>query len=329
MKQQSLRLPGMELQNKATRKQVFLSQMQHVVPWDALVELIQPYAPQPGEKGGATAYPVLMMLKIHFLQKWYNLSDLDAEESLYTVPLFCEFVGIDRGCDSIPDESTILRFRHLLETHNLTGKIFELVTRLLKENGLLLTQGTIGDATLIQAASSTKNKERKRDPEMRSTKKGNQYHFGGKAHTGVDSESGLVHSVQLTAANVSDVSEAHAVMHGDEQVFYGDAGYAGVGKRSENRGKRVRFRPGRRPSTYKKEERALRRERLKKVEKFKRSMRAKVEHPYRVLKHQFGFTKFRYRGLSKNKAALQTAFALVNLWMVRHKLLALKQVSYA
>jgi IS5 family transposase len=241
------------------------------------------------------------------------------EEALHDTPLFREFAKIDQGVTRLPDETTILRFRHLLERHNLAPDMLRLVNDILGAKGLLLRTGTVVDATLIAAPSSTKNADGQRDPEMRQTKKGNQWYFGMKAHIGVDAQSGLVHTVAGTAANVNDLNMAGALLHGDEEAAFGDAGYQGVHKRQEAQGPtwHVAMRPGKRRKLNPFIEPDFVAER---VEKMKASIRAKVEHPFRVVKRQFGFTKVRYRGLAKNTAQLVTLFALSNLWLARRAL---------
>jgi IS5 family transposase len=262
-----------------------------------------------------------VMLRVHLLQQWFGLSDPAMEEALHDVPLYREFTGLEGPMRRLPDESTILRFRHLLEKHALGEAILATVNVLLQRHGLMLKTGTVVDATLISAPSSTKNSSGERDPQMHQAKKGNNWYFGMKAHIGADAESGLVHTVIGTAANVSDVTQGHALLHGHEQEVFADAGYQGAMKRPEATGVKwtVAMRPGRR--------RALDRTRrshrlLDEIERLKASIRAKVEHPFRVLKRQFGFTKVRYRGLAKNTAHLKTLFALSNLWMARRRLMA-------
>lgn len=220
----SLSESGFERKTKRTRKRQFLDEMNLVVPWAELVSLIAPHAPTPGAKGGRPPFAIETMLRIDFLQQWFNLSDPAMEESLYDMALFREFVGLDAGEDKLPDESTILRFRHLLQTHNLSVQILATVNATLAAKGLLLKRGTVVDATLIAAPSSTKNSTGKRDPEMHQTKKGKQWHFGMKAHIGVDADSGLMHTVVGTAANVNDVTQAHALVHGHESDVFADAG---------------------------------------------------------------------------------------------------------
>ena len=322
MKQLSLGESGFERKTKRTRKREFLDEMNLVVPWTELVLLIAPHAPTPGAKGGRPPFAVETMLRIHFVQQWFNLSDPAMEEALYDTPMFREFVGLDAGEDNLPDESTILRFRHLLEAHDLSLQILATVNATLAAKGLLLKSGTVVDATLIAAPSSTKNSSGERDPEMHQTKKGNQWHFGMKAHIGVDADSGLVHTVVGTAANVNDVTQAHALVHGAETDVFADAGYQGVGKRDEtqeiNVNWHVAMRPGKRKVLDKSTPMGAI---LDQLERAKARIRAKVEHPFRVIKRQFGHVKVRYRGLAKNTAQLHTLFALSNLWMVRRTLL--------
>ena len=320
MKQISLATTGFELATKRTRKRIFLDEMNLVVPWAELVKLIQPFAPAAGSQGGRPAFAVETMLRIHFLQQWFGLSDPAMEEALHDVSLYCEFAKLDPGAMRLPDESTILRFRHLLEEHNLSIQLLATINATLATKGLMLKTGTVVDATLIAAPSSTKNSTGGRDPEMHQTKKGNQWHFGMKAHIGVDADSGLVHTVIGTAANVHDVTQGHGLLHGEESVVFADAGYRGAEKREEATGVawQVAMRPGKR--------KVLDRNSpwgnlLDKAEQMKASVRAKVEHPFRVIKCQFGFTKVRYKGLAKNTAQLITLFALSNLWMARKQLM--------
>jgi IS5 family transposase len=260
------------------------------------------------------------MLRIHYLQQWFALSDPAMEEALHDMPVFREFAKLGEGVARLPDETTILRFRHLLEKHDLATDMLRVVNDILHAKGLTMKKGTVVDATLIAAPSSTKNAEGERDPEMHQVKKGNQWYFGMKAHIGVDAQSGLVHSVVGTAANVSDVTQAGALLHGQEEVAFGDAGYQGVHKRSESQGPQwhVAMRPGLRRKLNPFIEPDFIAEQ---AEKFKASVRAKVEHPFRVLKRQFGYTKVRYRGLAKNTAQIVTLFALSNLWMARRRLI--------
>jgi len=294
--------------------------MQRVVPWAELIALIEPHYPK--GKTGRPPMGIATMLRIHFLQQWFGLSDPAMEEALHDVPLYREFADLEGPMRRLPDESTILRFRHLLEEHGLAAPMLATVNRVLQERGLTLKTGTVVDATLIAAPSSTKNSKGERDPEMRQTKKGNNYYFGMKAHIGADADSGLVHTVICTPANTSDVTQAEALLHGEEEIAFGDAGYQGAHKRPEATMKNwhVAMRPGKR----RKLDQANPRDAIaNEIERLKASVRAKVEHPFRVIKRQFGFTKVRYRGLAKNTAQLMTLFALSNLWMARGKLMAM------
>lgn len=314
---------GLNLSTKRTRKREFLSQMDRVMPWGDLVAVVSPYSRE--SKTGRPPFAVLTMLRIHFMQQWFTLSDPAMEEALHDVPLFREFAGLSLG-DRLPDESTILRFRHLLEKHKLADQILATVNELLQRKGLMLKAGTVVDATLIAAPSSTKNKTGERDPDMHQTKKGNQWHFGMKAHIGVDADSGMVHTVRGTAANVNDVVEGNSLLHGQETDVFADAGYQGAHKRPDAREGttwHVAMRPGKRRALDKTKASG---QLTEQVEKIKASIRAKVEHPFRVIKQQFGHVKVRYRGLVKNTAQLKTLFALSNLWMARRKLLALDGV---
>jgi IS5 family transposase len=317
MKQSDL---GLKLSTKRTRKREFLDEMQRVVPWAELIALIEPHYPK--GKTGRPPIGIATMLRIHFLQQWFGLSDPAMEEALHDVPLYREFADLEGPMRRLPDESTILRFRHLLEEHGLAAPMLATVNRVLQERGLTLKTGTVVDATLIAAPSSTKNSTGERDPEMRQTKKGNNYYFGMKAHIGADADSGLVHTVICTPANTSDVTQAEALLHGEEEIAFGDAGYQGAHKRPEAMMKNwlVAMRPGKRRKLDPDNPRdAI----VNEIERLKASVRAKVEHPFRVIKRQFGFTKVRYRGLAKNTAQLTTLFALSNLWMARRKLMAM------
>jgi IS5 family transposase len=314
MKQTSLALGQ---SNKPTRRRVFLLEMERVVPWSELEALIAPHCPE--GRRGRPPFNVEAMLRIHFMQQWFNLSDPAMEEALHDVPLFRDFAGLGGWADRLPDESTILRFRHLLEAKKLGPQVLATVNELLEHKGLLLRAGTVVDATLIAAPSSTKNKSGERDPEMHQSKKGQQWYFGMKAHIGVDAESGLVHTVRGTAGNVSDVVEANSLLHGQETEAVGDAGYRGADKRSDANPKvtwNVAMRPGKRKQLDKSQVLDRMRDEF---ERTKASIRAKVEHPFRVIKQQFGHVKVRYRGLAKNTAQLHTLFALANLWLVRSK----------
>ena len=307
---------------KRTKRERFLSEMEKVVPWKALLDLIEPHYPKTSSRGGRPPYPLQTMLRIHLLQQWYDLSDPAMEDALIEVPTMRRFAGIDMISDRIPDETTILAFRHLLEKHDLGDQIFEVVKAHLKANGMVMKQGTIIDATLIAAPSSTKNEKGERDPEMHQTKKGNQWYFGMKVHIGVDKDSGLIHSVVTTAANVHDLTPAADLLHGDEDVVYGDAGYQGIAKRREMTDTtadfRIALRPGKRRALPNTPDGHL----LDLIETAKAHIRSKVEHPFRVIKQQFGFQKTRLRGLAKNRCKINVLAALTNLFLARRQLLA-------
>lgn len=303
---------------KRTRREEFLGEMEKVVPWSSLEALIEPHYPKAG--GGRRPYPLATMLRIHLMQNWFGFSDPAMEEALYDTPVMRRFAQLG-GMDDVPDETTILNFRRLLETHGLAEQIFEQVNTHLARKGQSLRAGTIVDATIISAPSSTKNQDGERDPEMCQTKKGNQWFFGMKAHIGVDEASGLVHHVECTAANVADVTQVNKLLHGKEAAVFGDSGYTGAEKREELTDVDAVFLIAARPSTIK----AMKGRREQKVacqrERLKASVRAKVEHPFRVIKRQFGYMKVRYRGLAKNAAQVLMLFALSNLWMSRRRLL--------
>ncbi|MFC0710294.1 IS5 family transposase [Azorhizophilus paspali] len=303
---------------KQTRKELFLIEMDQVVPWKGLIALIEPHYPK-GE-GGRPAYPLIAMLRVHLMQNGFGYSDPAMEEALYETTLLRQFAGL--SLERIPDETTLLNFRRLLEKHDLAGGILEVINGYLGERGLSLRQGTLVDTTLIHAPSSTKNQDGKRDPEMHSTKKGNQYYFGAKAHIGADDESGLVHSVVVTAANVADVTQVDQLLHGEENVVCADTGYTGVEKRPEHEDRQVIWQIAARRSAYKKHgKHSVLYKQIRTIERAKAQVRAKVEHPFRVIKRQFRYTRVHFRGLVKNTAQLVTLFALSNLWMVRRHLL--------
>ena len=315
MKQISLAMSGFEKSVKRTRKREFLAEMGRVVPWGALEALIAPHYAR--GKTGRPPFALGAMLRIHFLQQWFGLSDPAMEEALHDVPLYCEFAGLDAGNTRLPDETTILRFRRLLETHDLAAQVLATVNAQLIERGLMLKTGTVVDATLIAAPSSTKNAKGERDPEMHQTQKGNQWHFGMKAHIGADADSGLVHTVIGTAANVHDVTQAHGLLHGAERVAIGDAGYQGVAKRAERTSQTewiTAMRPGQRRALDKTQ---LVDALIDQRERLTASIRAKVEHPFRVIKCQFGYVKVRYRGLAKNTVRVFALGTLANLYRLR------------
>ena len=302
-----------EYQNKRrqTRKEKFLGRMETLVPWARMASVIELHYPKPGN--GRRPYPLMTMLRIHCLQQWYSMSDPAMEDALYDIPAMRLFAGLSLD-NAIPDHTTIMNFRHLLERHGLTRKIFEEVSDWLSEAGVLLKEGTLMDATIIEAPSSTKNKTGERDPEMHQTKKGNQWHFGMKAHIDVDARTGLMHSFTTTSANEHDLNQAEHLLHGHEDFIFADAGYRGAEKRDELKDIDVDWHIAERPGKV----RTLKQHpRINKVliniEYMKASVRAKVEHPFRIIKCQFGFTKARYRGLAKNDSKLAMLFALANI----------------
>ena len=307
---------------KVTRRERFLSEMDAVIPWKRLIALIEPHYPRQGKKG-RPPLGLEKMLRIYFLQQWFDLSDPQAEDSIYDSESMRRFVGIELGEDTVPDETTILRFRHLLERHDLTEAMFAEVRELLEEKRLLLRAGTIVDATIIQAPSSTRNEERKRDPEMRQTKKGNQWHFGMKVHVGTDVR-GVVHHVSVTDAAQADINQLPDLLRGDESVLYGDKGYWSERDRVELESVGVKYRVNRRgtkknPLT----------EAWKEINRSRSRVRSRVEHPFHVVKRLWGFTKVRYRGLRKNAVRAYAALALANLYLVRKRLMSASGASYA
>jgi IS5 family transposase len=315
MRQKTFAGSGFEKYRKPTRRDIFLAEMNEIIPWRELGEVIEPFYPK-GEGAGRPPIGVERMLRIHFLQHWFNLSDPAVEEALYDSRAMREFVGIDLGAEPAPDETTICKFRHILEANNLGERLFKLIREYLAENGLKVASGTIVDATIIAAPSSTKNNDKARDPEMRQTKKGNEWHFGMKAHIGVDSRTKLIHSVVATPANVHDSQALPRLLHGDETRVWGDAAY--TGQRDVIR----KYAPLARDFTQKK---ACRNRSLSEADRFsnriKSKVRAKVEHPFLVIKRIFGFCKVRYRGIMKNANRLFMVCGLANIYMVRRRLL--------
>ena len=314
MRQATLATAGFERYAKRTRRAAFLDEMERVVPWSALCALIEPFYPKPGN--GRPPIGVERVLRIYFLQQWFNLSDPGVEEALYDSQAMRRFVGIDLGREPVPDETTMCRFRHLLEERDLGRRLFEEVQRHLAENGLKLATGTIVDATIISAPSSTKNAAKARDPEMHQTKKGNQWYFGMKAHFGVDSRSKLIHSVAATPANVADGTVLPELLHGGETRVWGDQAYRGQRaaiRRCAPRARDFVNRRYRHRGVVDQVERAKNRTKSK--------VRAKVEHPIGVIKRVFGFAKVRYRGLRKNLHRLLVTAALANLYTARRHLL--------
>jgi len=312
MKQTSFASIAWQAKGKVTRRERFLSEMDRVIPWARLCALIEPHYPQ-GTRG-RPLMPLERMLRIYFMQQWFNLSDPAAEDALYDSESIRRFAGVELAEDAVPDETTILKFRHLLERHRLTEAIFAEVRALLEQRGLLLKSGTIVDATIISAPSSTKNATDSRDPEMHQVRKGKNWHFGMKLHVGTDRH-GLVHSLTGTAANVADITQIDQLLHGAERTVYGDQAYwseehrqhcaqAGIAYRVNRRGHAAR------PLTA----------HQKRINRARSRVRARGEHAFRVVKQLWGFAKTRYRGLAKNTARAFSAFALANLYLMRHRL---------
>jgi IS5 family transposase len=295
---------------KVTRRERFLGEMEQVVPWARLCAVIEPYYPK-GQRG-RPPIGIERMLRIYFLQQWYGLADEALEDALYDSQALRSFAGIDLSVEAVPDATTLLKFRHLLEAHDLN------------ERQLLMKEGTIVDATIIAAPSSTKNARKERDPEMHQTKKGNQWYFGMKAHIGVDAQSGLVHSLAGTAANVADIAQTHALLHGQEKKVYADAGYLGVEKRKEiaTRSAAVVWHVAAKRGQVKAMAEGRVKDLIVQFERLKARVRARVEHPFHILKNLFRHRKTRYRGLAKNTAQLHSLFALANLFIARRSLLS-------
>lgn len=314
MKQTTFSGMAWAAKGKVTRRERFLAEMDAVIPWARLLAVIEPHYPKAGQ--GRPPIGLERMLRVYFLQQWFNLSDPQAEDSLYDIESMRRFAGIELSDDRIPDETTILRFRHLLEEHKLTEAIFAEVRELLEEKRLLVKSGTIVDATILEAPASTKNAEKARDPEMRQTKKGNQWHFGMKAHIGTDKR-GIVHSLTTTDAATSDLSQMLELMHGQEREWYGDRAYWNQIDRAYARSRGIRYRVQRR-TTAGKPLGAYWRE----INRKRSQIRSRGEHPFHVVKRLWGHAKVRYRGLAKNTVQLFALFALSNLYMLRSRLAA-------
>lgn len=306
---------GLDWTNKRTRKREFLEEMERVVPWAALVALIEPYSPR--AKTGRPPFPIETMLRIHFMQNWFTFGDQAMEEALIDTPLYRGFAGLNVEADRLPDAITILRFRHLLERHGLALQMFATVNELLASKGLMVKSGTAVDATIINAPSSTKNSTGQRDPDMHQTRKGQQWFFGMKAHVGTDLETGVVHSLVTTPGNAADVTQVDGLLHGEETDVFADAGYQGAAQWTRAKVNwHIAMRPGKRRALDTGTELGRLTDELERV---KARIRAKGEHAFRVIKRQFGFTKVSYRGLAKNTAKLHTLFMLGNLWMLRKR----------
>ncbi len=313
MKQTTFASAAWDKKGKVTRRERFLAEMDAVIPWKHLNRLIERHYPKAGN--GTQPLPQERMLRIYFMQQWFNLSDPAMEDALYDSEAMRRFAGIELSEDVIPDETTILRFRHLLERHALTQAIFAQVRTLLEQKRLLLRSGTIVDATIIEAPPSTKNAEQARDPEMHQAKKGGEWHFGMKAHVGTDRR-GIVHSLTTTAANVGDITQMGQLLHGQEREVFGDQAYWSEAHRAAAIARGIRYRINRRPRYAHPLTPAQRR-----LNRLRSSVRARGEHAFHVVKRLWGFSKVRYRGLAKNTARLFTAFALANLYLLRRRLL--------
>jgi IS5 family transposase len=312
-KQQTFASAAWSRKGKVTRRERFLAEMDAVIPWRRLLKLIEPH--YHAGKTGRQPHDLERMLRIYFMQQWFNLSDPQAEDAIYDSESMRRFARVELGDDKVPDESTILRFRHLLEKHGLTEGIFEVVSDLLAEHRLLLRAGTIVDATIIAAPSSTKNATKTRDPEMKQTRKGGNWHFGMKLHIGTDRR-GIVHSLTATHAAEADIKQLANLLHGEETVVYGDQAYWKEADRQAFEADGVRYRVNRRPNG-----RTRLNNRWRKINRARSRTRARCEHPFRVIKQLWGFDKTRYRGIAKNLARAQTMFALANLYAVRHRLM--------
>ena len=313
MKQTTFASAAWEKKGKVTRRERFLAEMDAVIPWKHLNRLIELHYPKAGN--GTQPMPQERMLRIYFMQQWFNLSDPAMEDSLYDSESMRRFAGIELAEDAVPDETTILRFRHLLEKHYLTQAIFGQIRTLLEQKRLLLKSGTIVDATIIEAPASTKNEDQARDPEMHQARKGKEWHFGMKAHVGTDKR-GIVHSLSTTAANAADISQMHKLLHGQEREVFGDQAYWSEAHRQDALKRGIRYRINRRPRYAHPLSAAQRR-----LNRLRSATRARGEHAFHVVKCLWGFTKVRYRGLAKNTARLFSCFALANLYLLRRRLI--------
>ena len=322
MKQISFSQAEFQRKKRRTRREAFLDEMERVMPWAEVFAVVEPHYPK-GERGRP---PVGLerILRMYFVQQWNGFSDEGVEDAITDSQALQKFVGIDLSREAAPDATTVLQFRHLLEQHGLTKKLFDVVNGTLGAAGLMMREGTIVDATIIAAPPSVKNKSNARDPDMHQTKKGNQWYFGMKAHIGVDAESGLVHTVVGTSANEADVTQTEHLLHGEEKDVFLDAGYIGADKREELKDRDVSWQIAMKRGKLKavSEESGFG-QLLRKLESLKASIRSKVEHPFHIVKNLFHYKKVRYKGLEKNTAQLHTLFALANLMIAKRKLLAL------
>ena len=312
-----------DAKRKLTRRDRFLGEMEIVVPWARLLEALGPhYYPTAGQGPGRPPMGLERMLRLYFLQQWFGLADEALEDAVYDSQAFRGFLGIDLGREAVPDATTLLKFRHRLETAGLTQTIFDTINAMLRERGLLMNQGTLVDATIIAAPASTKNKDKARDPEMGHTRKGQQYYFGAKAHIGVDAESGLVHSTITTAANVADITATVNLLQGEGAAVFADAGYTGGEQRevhkNEDVTRYIATKRGKIAALPEGEAKVL----FKKVERLKAHVRSRVEHVFHIIKDRFHYRKLRYKGLKKNGAQHEVLFALANLIIAKQALLA-------
>ena len=321
MKQLSFAQAEFAAKKKTTRRERFLAQMEAVVPWLRLLEALGPfYYPDSRGRRGRPPIGLERMLRMYFVQQWYGLADEALEDAVYDSQALRHFIGIDLGREGVPDATTLLKFRRLLEEHSLTAVILATVNAELTERGLLLKEGTLVDATILHAPASTKNRAKARDAAMHSTRKGNQWYFGMKAHIGADADSGLVHTVVGTAANVADVTQTSELLHGQEKTVYADAGYLGADKREELAKRPLTWRIAMKRSQVKAIADAELKALTERCERLKAQVRARVEHPFHILKNRFGYRKVRYKGLEKNTAQLHTLFALANLVIAKNAL---------
>ena len=311
---------ALQQKSRVTRRELLLTEMDRVVPWASLVELIEPFYPN-GDRG-RPPIGIEKMLRLYFIQLWNNFSDEATEDAIYDMPILARFVGLDLSRERVPDATTLMNFRHHLEKNKLGSKILDQINALLADKGLMLREGTIVDATLIAAPPSTKNKDKTRDPEMHQAKKDNEWHFGMKMHVGVDVISGLTHTAVGTAANVSDVAMAGQLLRSDDKIVFADAGYTGAAKRPENEGKDIDWHVARKRGQVKKLPEGEVKGLTQYAERLKASVRARVEHPFHVVKNLFGHRKTRYRGIAKNESQWRVLFALANVYMTRKKVMA-------
>ena len=305
---------------KVTRRDRFLAELEALTPWSDLIAVIEPHYPK--GKAGRPPIRLELMLRMYLAQQCFGLSDEGIEDALYDSQAIRGFVGLDISHERAPDATTLLKFRRLLEKHDLTESLFSAINGHLEARGILMRRGTVVDATIIAAPSSTKNRDKARDPEMHSTKKGNQYYFGMKAHIGVDAESGAVHTVTATAANEADVTQADQLLHGQEEVAFGDAGYIGAEKRTVDTHPETEWQIAEKRGKIKALPEGPEKDDIKATEKAKAQIRAQVEHPFHIVKNLFKHRKVRYRGLAKNTAQLFTLFGLANLMLTKRWVLA-------